>query len=326
MARAALLFVLISLVFAGCASRRPAPVTDRTPSQARVAAPAATVAKPAPRAADAPRPDTYTVKQGDTLYSIALDNGLDYRELAAWNNLDNVAVIRVGQQLRLTAPSGTISTTPLRMPGDKVESRPLDARTPVGKPLAPPVATPAPGSAAERLKTGPKAVRVPYSDQAWAEVNKTAAAPPEKTDAKPETKPEPKPEQRQAAREADDLDWIWPTSGKVVSSFSDTANLKGVGIAGKAGQPVYASAAGRVVYSGSGLRGYGKLIIVKHNATFLSVYAHNSELLVKEGQTVTKGQKIAEMGNTDSDQVKLHFEIRRYGKPVDPLKLLPDRG
>jgi lipoprotein NlpD len=121
----------------------------------------------------------------------------------------------------------------------------------------------------------------------------------------------------------DSLGWIWPASGKVVAGFSESANLKGIDIAGKPGQPIVASAAGRVVYAGTGLRGYGKLIIVKHNNTFLSAYAHNREIEVKEGQQVAKGQKIAEMGDTDADQVMLHFEIRRLGKPVDPTKLLP---
>ena len=119
------------------------------------------------------------------------------------------------------------------------------------------------------------------------------------------------------------LGWMWPATGKIVSTFSETATLKGIDIAGKSGQPIVASAAGKVVYAGSGLRGYGKLIIVKHNATFLSAYAHNKEIDVKEGQQVAKGQKIAEMGDTDADQVKLHFEIRRLGKPVDPTRYLP---
>jgi lipoprotein NlpD len=121
----------------------------------------------------------------------------------------------------------------------------------------------------------------------------------------------------------DKIIWVWPTAGKLIAGYSDTASLKGIDIAGKAGQPVVASAAGKVVYSGSGLRGYGKLIIVKHNTTYLSAYAHNREILVKEGQQVAKGQKISEMGDTDADQVKLHFEIRRLGKPVDPVKYLP---
>jgi lipoprotein NlpD len=109
----------------------------------------------------------------------------------------------------------------------------------------------------------------------------------------------------------------------VLSGFTDGNGSKGIDIAGKMGQAVLASAAGRVVYVGSGLRGYGKLIIVKHNQTYLSAYAHNSQILVREGQEVARGQKIAEMGNTDADQVKLHFEIRRMGKPVDPFRYLP---
>ena len=123
--------------------------------------------------------------------------------------------------------------------------------------------------------------------------------------------------------DADRLDWAWPAKGKIIAGFSETANLKGIDIAGTAGEAVHASAPGRVVYAGTGLRGYGKLIIIKHNATYLSAYAHNREILVKEGQQVTRGQKIAEMGNTDADQVKLHFEIRRLGKPMDPTKYLP---
>jgi lipoprotein NlpD len=119
------------------------------------------------------------------------------------------------------------------------------------------------------------------------------------------------------------LDWVWPAKGKLVAQFSENANLKGIDIAGSAGDAVVASAPGRVVYAGSGLRGYGKLVIIKHNATYLTAYAHNRDILVKEGQSVTRGQKIAEMGNSDADRVKLHFEIRRLGKPMDPLRFLP---
>ncbi|MFY9514199.1 MAG: peptidoglycan DD-metalloendopeptidase family protein, partial [Rubrivivax sp.] len=127
------------------------------------------------------------------------------------------------------------------------------------------------------------------------------------------------------AREPDeDLNWAWPAAGPVVANFDD-AKSKGLAISGKPGDPVLATADGRVVYAGSGLRGYGNLIIVKHNATFLSAYAHNQALLVKEDQVVRRGQKIAEMGNSDADRVQLHFEIRRQGKPVDPAKLLPPR-
>ncbi len=122
----------------------------------------------------------------------------------------------------------------------------------------------------------------------------------------------------------DDLAWIWPAQGQVLAGFDEAKN-KGMDIAGKAGDTVVASADGRVVYAGAGLRGYGNLIILKHNNTFLTAYAHNQTLLVKEDQSVRKGQKIAEMGSSDADRVKLHFEIRRQGKPVDPAKYLPGK-
>ena len=122
----------------------------------------------------------------------------------------------------------------------------------------------------------------------------------------------------------DDLPWAWPTAGAptVLAGFDEARN-KGLDIGGKAGDPVLASADGRVVYAGAGLRGYGNLIILKHNNTYLTAYAHNQALLVKEDQAVRRGQKIAEMGNSDADRVKLHFEIRKQGKPVDPSKYLP---
>jgi lipoprotein NlpD len=292
---------------------------------------------------------TYTVKRGDTLHQIALDSGLDYRELAAWNNIENPNVIRVGQVLRLAAPGTTaesnapvtaqeaapgVTTAPLRGPPAVVAAAPPSSLA------AAPAAAPATGATASNLKTSPKAIKEPYSDQAVRELTLAATAVPAprepsgaaagaRVEPKPEPKSEPKGEPKPStpapatAGDSDQLDWAWPAKGKVVAGFSETANLKGIDIAGTAGQTVSASAAGRVVYAGTGLRGYGKLIIIKHNATFLSAYAHNREILVKEGQQVTRGQKIAEMGNTDADQVKLHFEIRRQGKPMDPTKYLP---
>lgn len=122
----------------------------------------------------------------------------------------------------------------------------------------------------------------------------------------------------------DDIPWMWPSSGSLISGYDDIKS-KGLKIAGKLGDPVYASADGRVVYAGSGLRGYGNLIILKHNDTYLTAYAHNQTLLVKEDQTVRKGQRIADMGSSDAERVMLHFEVRRNGKPVDPAKYLPGR-
>lgn len=132
----------------------------------------------------------------------------------------------------------------------------------------------------------------------------------------------PPPAQPAAPSGDEDLAWIWPAQGTLLAGFDEAKN-KGFDISGKAGDPVVASADGRVVYAGAGLRGYGNLIILKHNNTFLTAYAHNQTLLVKEDQSVKRGQKIAEMGNSDTDRVKLHFEIRRQGKPVDPAKYLP---
>ena len=128
----------------------------------------------------------------------------------------------------------------------------------------------------------------------------------------------------QPAVTEDDIAWIWPAQGRLIAGFDEVKN-KGFDIDGKAGDPIIAAGDGRVVYAGAGLRGYGNLIILKHNNTFLTAYAHNQTLLVKEDQSVKKGQKIAEMGNSDADRTKLHFEIRRQGKPVDPARYLPAR-
>jgi lipoprotein NlpD len=311
----------------GCMTGRPAPVSDRAaqpstapaakPAQAPASAPASAPVAGAPETD--PRPEFYTVKKGDTLYVIALDHGLDYKELAEWNGIENPNVIRIGQQLRLRAPASTVVTAPLKTP-PKVEGRPVGG-------AAPAVA------ANEAVKSQPKAVKVPYSDQALAQLS-GQAQPPSKPAVAPSiippvvppvAKTDPMPEEKPAASVEDDekVAWGWPASGKVLTTFNESTNLKGIGIAGKLGQSVIASAPGKVLYSGDGIRGYGKLVIIKHNKVYISVYAHNQQLLVKEGQSVVKGQKIADMGASDADQVKLHFEIRRFGKPIDPLKLLP---
>lgn len=294
----------LALLLAACAATRPAPVVDRTGPATKTskppAKPAPQVARSTPSAVDAVRPEFYTVKSGDTLFSIALEFGLDYRELAAWNSIDP-ARIRVGQQLRLSAPRSATVASPLRGPAGAVESRPLD-----GSPGAP---------SASATRSEPRGLRVPYSDQAYAQMSGV----------KPEPSPAPKTDTQPAVRAAagaDDVDWIWPVAGKIIAPFNESSS-KGLGIAGKLGQPVVAAGPGRVIFSGTGIRGLGNLIVIKHNERYLSVYAHNSALMVKEGQAVARGQKIAEMGSSDTDQVKLHFEIRRMGKPVDPASLLP---
>ena len=326
------------LLAAGCAMRRAAPVEDRTSVTRAPAIAPGTAPPPLSPSADSERKSaeavaTYTVKRGDTLYQIALDNGLDYRELAAWNSIENVNRIRVGQVLRLTAPG---DNAPAGSAPDGVVTAPLRSAPPVTEARAPAAASAAaaPSAAAGtgNLKTSPKAIKEPYSDQALRDLTLAATAvpaPPAEAMRASPSAPPPPPQAapvRPAPPDGDDddrLDWSWPAKGKVVAGFSETANLKGIDIAGNAGDPVLATAPGKVVYAGSGLRGYGKLIIIKHNKTYLSAYAHNREILVKEGQQVAKGQKIAEMGNSDADAVKLHFEIRRLGKPMDPARYLP---
>lgn len=287
---------LVVILLAACSSAPRAPVVERMET-GKAALPKEEKSTDPAKAAREPEEGarSYTVQKGDTLYSIALDHGLDYKELADWNGIDNPNVILSGRRLRLDSPSPGAVTSPLR---------------------APPAAEGKPVGSTETFKTEPRALKLPYSDQALAKLQEPAKAAPNAEDVQVKSDT--------SLRGQDDdegVDWGWPVAGKILSGFSEAA--KGVDIAGRAGQPVLAGAAGKVVYSGSGLRGYGKLVIIKHNSAYLSAYAHNSQVLVKEGESVAKGQKIAEMGNTDTDQVKLHFEIRRFGKPVDPLKHLP---
>jgi lipoprotein NlpD len=241
--------------------------------------------KPLPGAENLGKPGYYTVRPGDTLIRIALDSGQNWRDIARWNNIDNPNMIEVGQVVRVIPPPGVVPEVAVARPVPPVPAPPVAAAS-----------TPA------------------------ASVPRTTATTPPQVASVPPVVPTPAP----AGEE--DVPWGWPTTGAatVVASFDEQKN-KGLDIAGKPGDPVLASADGRVVYAGAGLRGYGNLIILKHNNTYLSAYAHNQTLLVKEDQTVRKGQKIAEMGSSDADRVKLHFEIRRQGKPVDPARYLPAR-
>jgi lipoprotein NlpD len=318
MTRHALVIVIV-LLAAGCASRQvPAPVVDdRRPVPAARPKPPVAQATPVPGAPAVPA-GHYVVKRGDTLYSIALEHGVDYRDLVAWNKLDDPSRIRVGQPLRVTSPEdrGAVQIGAARAPG-ALESRPLGAE---------PLAAPADGV----TKTGPKALRLPYSEQNLALLSKGEPAPaaaakpaPQPVAAAPSTAPAaPAAPSAAVARDPDAIEFIWPAKGKLLAGFSEPSN-KGVDIAGSPGDPVVAAAAGRVMYTGTGIRGYGKLIVIKHDNGFNSVYAHNREILVKEGQSVTRGQKIAELGDSDATAPKLHFEIRKSGKPVDPMRYLP---
>jgi len=206
--------------------------------------------------------DFYTVRSGDTLYSLGRAFGQSYHDIASWNKISDKDAIEVGQVLRIRPP-------------------------------------------------------VAGSDGKSAAVARRAAPPRRK--AAPESDPEP-PE-APVAGELASMNWMWPAQGHGTAASGH--NLKGIDIAGSAGQPVWAAAEGKVTYAGHGIRGYGNLIIIKHSRSLLSVYAHNKTIMVTEGQSVNRGQQIAQMGDTDSTGVKLYFEIRANGKPINPLPLLP---
>ena len=318
--------LFLCLLLVGCESTpHYAPVSDRAVAEREKIADKSGI----PSEAGTERVNVYIIKKGDTLYSIAVTNGINPRDLAEWNNISDPSAIHVGQELYLSAPAQLAqpSLFPLResAPPSATATKPDRAYSPEAK-LSVNTA---------KLKTEPKAFKLPYSEQAVVQLKKGLADPPpvmlvkaapaiEKNtsiEINPASRPSLEAISPEAITDDDHVEWIWPAKGKVSESFSEST--KGIDIAGTPGQAVTASAAGKVVYSGAGLRGYGKLIIIKHNNTYLSAYAHNNKLLVKEGQTVAKGQKIAEMGNTDTNLVKLHFEIRKNGKPVDPLKHLP---
>lgn len=212
--------------------------------------------------------DDHKVLRGETLYSIAYQHGLDYRELAAWNRIAKPYTIYPGQRLQLKGP--------------KI---PLGTRT--------------------KTATAPKK-RTNTKQPSPSTRKKTATAKPPK-----------------ASRTVTHT-WVWPVRGKVIQKYSPKGGgNKGIDIAGKPGQAILAASSGKVVYSGNGLPGYGNLIIVKHSDQYLSAYAHNRRLLVQEGRSVARGQKIAELGSTGARSPRLHFEIRRHGKPVNPLRYLP---
>jgi lipoprotein NlpD len=294
-----------SVVLAGCGSRvglNRAPVEERGTPSASVPAgasstlPGATATasiKPLPGIENLGKPGYYAVRPGDTMIRIGLDTGQNWRDITRWNGLDNPNIIEVGQVLRVIPP-GTASVTD------------SGAR---------PVVAPAPVVATNLPPAGARPASAPLGTTGTAATPASAPAPAPVAAA-------PLPPASSAGD--DDVAWIWPTSGSLIAGFDEAKN-KGLDLAGKLGDPVLAAGDGRVVYAGAGLRGYGNLVILKHNNTYLTAYAHNQTLLVKEDQTVRKGQKIAEMGQSDADRVKLHFEIRRQGKPVDPARYLPAR-
>lgn len=275
-----------ALLLVGCATQEPAPIEGKISTTATRLARPPLVRAPKPLTAT---PDSYRVVSGDTLYSIAFRFGLDPRQIAQWNSLQDPNRIFVGQQLRLR-------------PKEQVAAAP--------RATAPSVTTePAPSIAAPAAPATPQPATQPLS---------TPAAPPPIAAA-------PTPDAvLGGTRNVSGIAWTWPASGKTRRAVAASGS-EGLEILGGRGQPVLAAAGGQVVYSGNGLRGYGQLIIIKHNDTFLSAYAHNDKLLVAEGARVNAGQQIAEMGDSEASEVMLHFEIRKGGKAVGPLQFLPQR-
>ena len=282
------------LAISSCSTRTAATVQDRS----------ASTRKPTAAFRD--------VRSGDTLYSIAWESGRDYRELAAWNGIESPYVIKVGQRIRLFPPAA--EERPATETGYRVVAK-GDTLYGIASALGvryqdlaawngiEPPYTLAPG---QRLRTAP----VPAATTAKPSARST------------DTKKPPDADITEGARA---LTWRWPAEGAIIARFAPNDATKGIDIAGTAGQPIHAAAPGKVVYQGSGLRGYGQLIIIKHNADFLSAYAHCAAIYVQEGSVIQPGQRIAAMGSTGTDRVKLHFEIRRRGIPVDPLEHLPKK-
>ena len=304
--------LMAAALLAGCGtSLNRAPVEDRTAARGATTAPtgAATPAtasdvpgKPLPGVENLGKPGFYAIKPGDTLIRVALENGQSWRDIARWNNIDNPNVLEVGQVLRVVPPGVDASAAAARaVTVAKVDTRPLDAKPLNGAASAP----------AAVLTANPTSTATPTAPPAAVPAPVAAATPP--------------PAPPAAPRDADDdVAWAWPSTAAVAAPFDEGRN-KGLVFTGKPGDPVLAAADGRVVYAGSGLRGFGNLVIVKHNNSYLTTYAHNQTLLVKEDQAVRRGQRIAEMGSSDAERVQLHFEIRRLGKPIDPARLLPQR-
>jgi lipoprotein NlpD len=293
--------LLLTLSFTLLATRQ-APVIERPATTASNNRPRPATQPPVATRTEETKADargSYTVRKGDTLLRIALDHGQNYRDLVTWNNLADPDDIKVGQELRVSPPAG-VQAFPVQMPPDTRTTQIPRKSVPKADKRPSPE-----GNVAEAQK-GEKADR---TETAAVANTATAAVAPAPT---------------VTATDDEKLSWMWPSDGKIVATF-DEGKSKGIDIAGRLGQQVMAAGAGKVMYAGSGIRGYGNLVIVKHSNSLLSAYAHNRSIVVKEGQTVSKGQVIAEMGDSDADSVKLHFEIRQQGKPVDPSRFLPSR-
>ncbi len=286
---------------------------------------------------------SYVVVKSDTLYSIAFRKGVDFRDLAQWNGIAAPYTIWPGQRLILSPSGRTVAaqTTELsrasspavvHAPPHSSTAAPAVAAAPVFEPVTVPTttatATPAAATTASTTMTVPPPVTAPVKPAVPAVTATTAIVPVAGVPAPaPATVPSPTPTPvvAGASRAVSGVNWRWPADGSLLSRFKSGDAIPGIEIAGKSGDPVRAAADGVVVYSGNGLVGYGELVIIKHNESFLSAYGHNRKRMVKEGQRVSAGQQVAEMGSTGATRNELEFQIRKDGNPVDPLGYLPPR-
>lgn len=312
-----------TLLLAGCGTMRSSVVVEPAAGAYSGVRHSTAVAVPPPRT---PVPGgSYAVVQGDTLYSIAFRQGVDFRDLAQWNGIAAPYTIWPGQRLTLSPPARATAAPVAATPGHAgvvpATSTPANS-APVFEPIAPPAHSSAAASAPVAAPTKEPPSAKPAVPAAAATSVVPVAGVPAPV---PATLPPPAPAAAGVSRVTSGVQWRWPADGSVVGRFRSGDAIPGIEIAGRSGDPVRAAAAGVVVYSGNGLVGYGELVIIKHNDSFLSAYGHNSKRLVKEGQRVSMGQQIAEMGSTGATRIELGFQIRKDGSPVDPLGYLPPR-
>lgn len=281
---------LMLILLAGCSSHPPAKVRDRSSSIYG--------SRHSVHAVHAKKPLSYIVKKGDTLYSIGFRYGVDFHSLASWNGIAKPYTIQVGQSIRFKAPVQL--TSQRKLPSKHKTNSPRTSRSSTTK------ARVVKNSTTSQTKSKNSAKK------AVSQITKN--------------KPKKRPIKTYSSNSKGKVRWQWPVKGKIITRFSASDNARnGINIAAKSGVNIKAAAAGVVVYSGNGLRGYGELIIIKHNDLYLSAYAHNKQRKVREGDQIKAGQVIALLGQTGTDRPMLHFEVRFKGKPVDPLKYLPAR-
>jgi lipoprotein NlpD len=317
--RIAGLIVLSAL--AGCGSRPPVPVVDRSTPLAVEGARGGSGA-----ASSSSRENIYVVKKGDNLYRVAMAYGVTPRDILAWNNLTDSAKLEIGQELRVAPPDGGVEVRPISAPAPIVVMG--DGSTATGNAPVGVIGSAAPATGA--LVREPRGGKIPYSENALAQMRAMEGGQPPVRPAE-QMNPTPTPALATTSvptsASTDGVEWTWPVAGKVIRGFGKNGGgeiSRGIDIAGRKGEPIQVAAGGKVTFVGS-LDKYGDFVVVRHDADYLSVYAHTSKILVKRDQMVTKGQKIAEVGSSGTDQPKLHFEIRQKSEPVDPLKLLPAR-